>query len=328
MGEAHIGHEWDSTKESSEEDVKVATLAMQEPSSTPRLFNNMSDDDDYSPHICLMAKNEKVKTNSKPSPTLSDESSDLSDSSSDDGSSDDEEYVTLTRNLDPKTKLFITKLMEDLESVQAKLATRDEDLSKLEKLYIASKEAHVVERGELATLRKGLANEQEDHARTKKANVALNEKYCVLNKKHKELELQYSTLRESNPHLSTTKDTSTPSTSQGCGKCYNVDLNAYATNLANMKAMKKEMARFNTLVDKGCQNTKKTASGKENQPKRPQYIDGRNPRIKDGLGHVEGNKTNGRKVINGFECVQFMSRGLVDTERPAQSMVQRPTRAA
>jgi hypothetical protein len=30
--------------------------------------------------------------------------------------------------LDPKTKIFITKLMEDLESVWAELATRDDDL--------------------------------------------------------------------------------------------------------------------------------------------------------------------------------------------------------
>jgi hypothetical protein len=61
MGEAHIGHEWDSSKESSEEDVKIATVAIQKTSSTPRLFNNMSDDDDYhSSHICLMAKGEKA----------------------------------------------------------------------------------------------------------------------------------------------------------------------------------------------------------------------------------------------------------------------------
>ena len=46
MGEAHVGHEWDSTREStSEQDEKVATIAIHEPSSTPRLFDNMSDDD-------------------------------------------------------------------------------------------------------------------------------------------------------------------------------------------------------------------------------------------------------------------------------------------
>ena len=90
MGEAHIGHECDSTRDSSsEDDEKIATVAIHKPSSTPRLFN-MSDDDYYSPHICLMAKGEKVKSKAKPSPPPSDiSSSDISDSSSDDRSSDE-----------------------------------------------------------------------------------------------------------------------------------------------------------------------------------------------------------------------------------------------
>ena len=116
MGEAHIGHEWDSTKEStSEEDEKVATIAIHKSSPTPRPFNDMSDDDYYS-HICLMAKGEKVKSKSKaksPPPPCDISSSDISDSSSDDESSD-EEINMITKNLDGKTKLFITKLIEDL----------------------------------------------------------------------------------------------------------------------------------------------------------------------------------------------------------------------
>jgi hypothetical protein len=69
MGESHIGHEWDSTiKSSSEEDEKVTTVAIQKLSSPPRLFTNMFDDDYYSPHICLMAKGEKVKSKSKAPP--------------------------------------------------------------------------------------------------------------------------------------------------------------------------------------------------------------------------------------------------------------------
>ena len=72
----------------------------------------MSDDDDYySPHICLMAKGEKVKQKSKLSSPPSDiSSSELSESSSDEDLSDSEEYKKLTKNLDPKTKIFITKL--------------------------------------------------------------------------------------------------------------------------------------------------------------------------------------------------------------------------
>ena len=62
-------------------------------------------------------------------------------------------------------------------------------------------------------------------------------KYCNLDEKHNELELQYNILWDSNSHPSKSKDASTTSTSQGCGKYYNIDLNAYSTNLANMEAM-------------------------------------------------------------------------------------------
>ena len=105
MGEAHIGHEWDSIKDSSsEEDEKIAIMAIHKPSSTPRLFNNMSDDDYYSPHICLIAKGEKVKpkSKSKPPPPSDTSSSDTIDYSLDDVSSD-EEIDNITKNLDSKT---------------------------------------------------------------------------------------------------------------------------------------------------------------------------------------------------------------------------------
>jgi hypothetical protein len=117
MEEAHSGHEWYLTKDClSEEDKKIATVAIHKPSSTPTLFNNMSDDDYYSPHICLMAKGEKVKpkSKSKPPPPSDISSSELSDSSGDDEPSD-KEIDNVIKNLDPKTKLFISKLMEDLE---------------------------------------------------------------------------------------------------------------------------------------------------------------------------------------------------------------------
>ena len=78
---------------------------------------------DTSP-MCLMAKGEKVKSKAKPpSPPSDISSSDLSDSSSDDESSD-EEIDDIIKNLDPKTKLFISKLMEDLEGERIKMTKR------------------------------------------------------------------------------------------------------------------------------------------------------------------------------------------------------------
>jgi hypothetical protein len=89
------------------------------------------------------------------------------------------------------------------------------------------------------SLCKALAKEQGDRAITKKENIALKKKYCDLNEKHKELELQYNVLWDSNSHPSKAKDASSPSTTQGYGKCYNLDLNAYSTNLAKMEAIRK-----------------------------------------------------------------------------------------
>ena len=62
-------------------------------------------------------------------------------------------------------------------------------------------------------MHKALAKEQEDHAVTKKANKALKKKYCDLDEKHKELEMQYGILWDSNSHLPKAKETSTPFTS-------------------------------------------------------------------------------------------------------------------
>ena len=87
---------------------------------------------------------------------------------------------------------------------------------------------------------------------SQRKKILLLKKYCDLDEKHKELELQYNILWDSNSHPSKAKDASTTSTSQGCGKYYNIDLNAYSTNLANMKAMRKEIARLNEIIGKGC----------------------------------------------------------------------------
>ena len=79
--------------------------------------------------------------------------------------------------------------MDDLESVQDELESREETLIQQEDLYIASKEALALERNEVESFCKDLAKEQEDHTITWKAHNALKKKYYDLDEKHKELEL-------------------------------------------------------------------------------------------------------------------------------------------
>jgi hypothetical protein len=100
--------------------------------------------------------------------------------------------------------------------------------------------------------------------------------------------------------------------------------NTHAANLRNMCEMRKEISRLNVVINEKCN---KVDSDKENQSKKAQYKDGRHPYIKDGLGLKKGAKTNGRKVISGYECVKFTSRGKMGIEQPAQKVTPRLPRA-
>jgi hypothetical protein len=69
-------------------------------------------------------------------------------------------------------------------------------------------------------------------------------------------------------------------------------------------------------------NGKAQASDKKvNEPKGPQFKQGRHPTIKHGLRHTKGAKTNGRKIINGYECMQFERKDRIGIEQPAQIAV-------
>jgi hypothetical protein len=81
-----------------------------------------------------------------------------------------------------------------------------------------------------------------------------------------------------------------------------------------MEAMRKEIARLNEIIGKGCMGGKAHNSGKKvDEPKKPQYKNGRHPSIKDGLRHTKGAKTNGRKIVNDFECMQFERKQQIGT---------------
>jgi hypothetical protein len=95
-------------------------------------------------------------------------------------------------------------------------------------------------------------------------------------------------------------------------------LNAYSTKLENKEAMRKEIARLSEIIGKGCLSGKAQVSDKKiNDSKVPQFKQGRHPSIKLGLGHTTGAKTNGRKIINGYECVKFERKDKIGIDRPA-----------
>jgi speckle-type POZ protein len=81
--------------------------------------------------------------------------------------------------------------------------------------------------------------------------LELQKSFESLRTSHIALEVQLDNLKNSS--TTTTNDAHSnykASTSNGCSRCYKIDINACATNIAKMNAMKKEIARLsNPLID-------------------------------------------------------------------------------
>jgi chromosome segregation ATPase len=245
-----------------------------------------------------MAKGEKVKIDTKTSPPPSDESEmDSSDESS------DEEANQLVRDMDKQSRDFMARLIVELEKCQDTLRS---ERSELEALRLEVDQAESV----IATLKEDLA--------------ATQAQCNSLKLRNEELEEKYSLLWSSTSHPSEAKGDPSASTSRGCDKCYNIDIESYATNLANMEALKKEIARLNSIIASGCMsegNKKRRFTKKEKFQKNE----------KPDFGYVEGGKTNGRKIIKENECLEFKSTGFlfsqtleVPSSKPGGSGVWKP----
>jgi hypothetical protein len=101
-------------------------MAIKKLPSTSRLFDNFTDDEESSSIHCFMAKGEKVKTSSKPSPPPSDESEmDSSDESS------DEEVNQLVSEMDKQSRDFMAKLVVELEKTQDIITSERSELEAL-----------------------------------------------------------------------------------------------------------------------------------------------------------------------------------------------------
>jgi hypothetical protein len=220
-----------------------------------------------------MAKGEKVKIISKPSPPPSDES----EMNSSDESSD-EEVNQLISEIDKQSRDFMAKLVVELEKTQDILTA---ERSELGALCLEVSQAESV----IATL---------------KEDLAISQAQCNSFKtRNEELEEQYSLLWSSTSHPSKVKGDSSASTSKGYDKCYNIDLESYAINIANMEAMKNEITRLNSIIEKGCMN------------ERVKFKGGKMDGNLDGLGHHRNGKTGQRDIIKGQECIKFVSNSVL-----------------
>ena len=71
----------------------------------------------------------------------------------------------------------------------------------------------------------------------RKDNEKLQESMTSLQANHTALEVQFNTLWESTSKTRETSNSSSPSTSNGCAWCYNIDIQICATNHVEMNAI-------------------------------------------------------------------------------------------
>nr|AAX94887.1 retrotransposon protein, putative, Ty1-copia sub-class [Oryza sativa Japonica Group]ABA92936.1 retrotransposon protein, putative, Ty1-copia subclass [Oryza sativa Japonica Group] len=321
VAEAHMAEVWYSrdeedpevkpkpkSKDKVEGEGGVATVAFKSSSSSKeRLFNNLSDDDDDSYHYsCFMAQGRKVMTQ-KPSETSLDV--DSSDEESD-------------NELDDVLKSFSKPAMQHLAKLMRALDSKEQSLERQEELLILEKKRNLALEESLAkecAKNEQLANELNlangSLASLRDVNETLQEKFANLDKSHKDLEVQFDTLWNSTSQPNVVSNSSNPSTSNGCARWYNIDLNSYATNIDDMQALKKENERLGTLVKYGCMKAYhsldalyKTITAHPN---------------KDGyrLGFSGGSPVSKCVMVNGKECLMFVREGKAPQASEVTSLV-------
>jgi hypothetical protein len=213
-GEAHIGLEWGSNDEISDSDSEdMATIAIKGNSSSSKShFPNLSR------HTCLMAKESKKKIKAKG------HSSPKYVSSDDDLSSDDsDEAFDLGKNPTAKLDGLMKQINlrdELLEQQEMLLVQERESNSELKKLLSLEKEKN-------EKIDQELAKSKDTTISIKSSIGALHKSHDALQNTHKDLEVQFDALwssYSSNP--SSDLDRAKASTSNGCDRCYNIDINA------------------------------------------------------------------------------------------------------
>ncbi|RCV30769.1 hypothetical protein SETIT_6G121900v2 [Setaria italica] len=247
--QAHVGQQWDSSDEKFNREC-MATLAILKPTTPTKLFNNISDNEDDTP-FCLMAKGTKVLN------TTSSSSISSSISSNVQNELDDEEEnikVKMIKEFGKKGYKEIKKLLEKLEKKKESL-NRQEDLLILEKERNLALEKALVEekaKGEKLAIDLSLANDSHERmskeltlaneslASLKANHSELQESFSCLTVKFKDLEVNYNALLESSKANSKVNLYSNASSSEGCIRCYKIDVNAYVTNIAKLEESIKE----------------------------------------------------------------------------------------
>jgi hypothetical protein len=172
QGRAHVGQQWDSSHKDEEPKKQgMATVAMAQGSSSPRLFNNLSDDEDHS-HFCLIARGSKVQESTVPSSPISSSSIPSSDIENID------EEKEMENNM---IKKFGKKGHKEIKRLLDKLEKKKEILHKQEDLLILEKERNLALAKSLAEEKAKVEKLTTDLSLANDSNKRMSKDYTLAN---------------------------------------------------------------------------------------------------------------------------------------------------
>jgi DNA repair exonuclease SbcCD ATPase subunit len=152
-----------------------------------------------------------------------------------------EELIRLEREKSEALEKNLTNERKENKKLEDLLKTKDGILLEVE-------ESLTSEKGKVNDLTKKFSLVKGTNANLKSDNEKLQESLISLQTIHTALEVQFNTRLESSSKASETLNSSSPSTSNGCAWCFNIDIQTCATNYAAMNAMKKEITRLTQLL--------------------------------------------------------------------------------
>jgi hypothetical protein len=115
-------------------------------------------------------------------------------------------------------------------------------------MLLEVEESFTSEKRKVDDLTKELFLVEDTHASLKRDNDKLQESLTSLQVMNTTLEVKISTLLASSSNTCKASKSSSPSTSNGCARCFNGDTQICVTNHAEMQAMRKEISRLTQLV--------------------------------------------------------------------------------
>jgi chromosome segregation ATPase len=212
----------------------------------PSLFEDLTDDEDQGPIMCLMAKNLKV----------------TSPNSSDDEIDEEDEIASLIKQYGKSAATRIMKLIMTLDDLDETLESQEElfrlereksealekhltnerkenkrleeSLKAKDSILLEVEESFTIEKRKVNDLTKELSLVEETHANLKRDNEKFQESLTSLHAIHTTIEVKVNTLLESSSNACKSSKSSSPSTSNGCARCFNIDIQTCATNHAEM----------------------------------------------------------------------------------------------